>query len=90
MPVHDCFEALAQSDFNDGLRRGVPSSIAVAHKFGERFLESGERHLHDCGIIYHPTNPYLLCVMTRGTDFDALSALIGDISKEVFTAIDQE
>ena len=79
--------AMVRSPFDKGLRRGIPGDIAVAHKFGERFLESGERHLHDCGIVYYPGRPYVLCIMTRGTNFDTLSRIIGHISQEVFTEI---
>jgi len=26
--------------------------------------------LHDCGIVYYPETPYLLCVMTKGWNFE--------------------
>ncbi len=58
---------LSEVDFRDGLVAGVPKNMPVAHKFGEReYL--GKKQLHDCGIIYYPDHPYLLCVMNRGDD----------------------
>lgn len=81
-------EWLADSEFDGGLVAGVPSDVQVAHKFGERFLDDGEKQLHDCGIVYYPGNPYLLCVMTRGTDFDTLSSVIRNVSEKVYREVD--
>lgn len=77
-------ELLSESKFTDGLRRGVSPDMVVAHKFGERFLKNGDKQLHDCGIVYFPNNPYLLCVMTKGKDFNELSKIISYISQEVY------
>ena len=83
-------EILSQSDFKDGLVAGVPSGIAVAHKFGIERIISGDnysgRELHDCGIVYHPTNPYLLCVMTKSSapDVSSIETAIKDISAAVW------
>lgn len=78
-------EILAKPSFKRGLTAGIPPHIKIAHKFGERhYLETGERQFHDCGIIYYPLKPYLLCVMTRGTDFDLLIEAIKDISGQVY------
>lgn len=77
---------LAESDFNVGLERGVPDSIQVAHKFGERYYGK-IKQLHDCGIIYFPRNPYLLCVMTQGKDFSELSEIITAISKMFYEEV---
>ncbi|MFA6095293.1 MAG: serine hydrolase [Candidatus Paceibacterota bacterium] len=79
---------LADSDFKIGLKAGVPEDIVVAHKFGERIAPSGAKQLHDCGIVYYPENPYLLCVMTRGRNFDDLSTIIRHISDVVYTEVD--
>ncbi|OGN10353.1 MAG: hypothetical protein A3B91_04600 [Candidatus Yanofskybacteria bacterium RIFCSPHIGHO2_02_FULL_41_29] len=79
---------LSQSDFQDGLSKGVPGYVNIAHKFGERFLDNGQKQLHDCGIIYYPDNPYQLCIMTRGSDFNDLSQIIGEVSKEVYLEFD--
>lgn len=78
---------LSDLEFKDGLVAGVPGNITVAHKFGERTL-SGSIQLHDCGIIYYPKQPYLLCVMTRGKDVSALIKVIADISKLVYQEVD--
>ncbi len=74
---------LAESEFDQGIASGVPDNIKVANKFGERFLGDAKQ-LHDCGIVYFPDNPYLICVMTRGKNFETLAKVIGEISKMVY------
>lgn len=75
---------LTKSAFTKGIVSGVPADIAVAHKFGERELPDGIKQLHDCGIVYLPRHPYLLCVMTRGTDYGQLETVITTISKNIY------
>ena len=79
---------LADSKFKIGLVAGVPPGTVVAHKFGERsFVGSNLKQLHDCGIVYHPAQHYVLCVMSRGSDFTHLSAVIRDVSALVYAEI---
>jgi beta-lactamase class A len=79
----DALALLTQSDFTQGLMGGVPSSITIAHKYGER--EEGDiKQLHDCGIIYFPKSPYLLCIMTKGTDMNNLAETIKAVSHIVY------
>lgn len=88
---------LANSTFKDGLEAGVPKGIKVAHKFGERIIKyandtdesNTEEQLHDCGIIYHPQTPYVLCIMTRGKDIKNLMSVIKDISSLVYKTVDE-
>ncbi len=79
---------LSQASFTEGLQAGVPSGVAVAHKFGEAAttLTSGApaHELHDCGIVYAP-QPYALCVMTKGANATALATFIADISDAAYT-----
>lgn len=85
----ELLKTLAKSTYTQGLVAGVPDTTVVSHKFGERALQNGSAvQLHDCGIIYHPERPYLLCVMTQGQDFAKLSAVIRDISKIVWESVD--
>jgi beta-lactamase class A len=82
---------LAEAQFKEGLRAGVPQSIMIAHKFGEREDESLKIYqLHDCGIVYAPGKPYLICVMTRGSNFKDLSPVIARISEAVYENFTQE
>lgn len=80
---------LTQSAFEKGLRAGVPKEVPVAHKFGERELQS-TLQLHDCGIVYYPKHPYLLCIMTRGTNFSELEKAISAISNFVYRKVDAQ
>jgi len=85
-------EYLTQVEFKEGLVGGLPQGIAIAHKFGERSLGSNNeiKQLHDCGIIYYPNRPYLLCVMSRGYDFTTLDDNIRNISYLVYEEIDSQ
>lgn len=78
---------LAQSKFPQGLEAGVPKNIKVAHKFGEFIVSKDDLRLHDCGIVYRPKDPYILCIMTRGTNFDKLASVIAAISKLVYDTL---
>ncbi len=74
---------LAESTYSRGLRAGLPDETLVAHKFGSRILSNGKKQLHDCGIIYFPQNPYTLCVMTEGDDWEEMQNVISTISRLV-------
>ena len=78
-------EYLSHSNFSKGLLGKLPADVVVAHKFGERGLaDSNTKQLHDCGIIYKSGRPYVLSVMTRGTDFDELASVISEVSLMVY------
>jgi beta-lactamase class A len=79
---------LSDSQFKDGLAAGLPAGIQVAHKFGEITHTDGTNQLHDCGIIYFPENPYILCVMTKGGDWGDLEKVISTVSHMVYKEID--
>lgn len=76
---------LSESIFTEGLPAGAPGMV-VAHKIGEWRLGS---HHNDCGIIFVPANPYVLCIMTRGLDKTAATDLIETVSKEVFSYVNE-
>lgn len=78
---------LLQSDFQNGLQAKIPSDIPVADKFGERSSADGSKELHDCGIVYYPKNPYVLCIMTQGTNWSDLSSIIETISKQIYDEV---
>ncbi|HXX58927.1 MAG TPA: serine hydrolase [Thermodesulfovibrionales bacterium] len=84
-------DLLTKIEFRQGLVEGVPPKIPVAHKFGERIWEntSQGKELHDCGIIYYPAHPYLLCIMTRGDSFEYLDDGIKETSRVIYEELDR-
>lgn len=84
-------ELLSRSTFEKGLVAGVPQGIVVSHKFGMWDGAGGQAplQLHDCGIVYHAAQPYLLCVMTSGTSLVRMAEAIGAVSRLVYQQVDQ-
>ena len=84
---------LSQTNFIGGIRSSMPADITVAQKFGERDFgttKNSTKELHDCGVIYYPNHPYLICIMTKGNDFDTLSKSISALSKIAYDYVDSE
>ena len=78
---------LSQTDYNEALVAGVPGNVVTSHKFGEAGTLSEERQLHDCGIVYYPNHPYLICIMTRGYSPSSLKESIKEISQFTFDRV---
>ena len=84
---------LSDAEFSQGISALTPPNVKVAHKFGERELfdvgtKSITSHeLHDCGIIYSPSRPYFLCIMTKGKEIKQLASIISSISETVYNGI---
>ena len=63
---------LSQAKYAEGLSGGIPQNIKIAQKFGEHInltktmIQPLSVELHNCGIVYLPNNPYILCIMTKG------------------------
>ncbi len=82
---------LSQTEFKAGIVAGVPAGTTVAHKFGERLdLDTYVRQLHDCGIVYYPGHPYVLCVMSRGASMEMLASAIATVSKVVYENVERQ
>jgi beta-lactamase class A len=63
------------------IRSGVPDGIIVSHKFG---IYKSLGIYHDCGIIYYPKRPYMLCIMSKNTDRQEAESVMYNISKTVY------
>jgi len=88
---------LSKSMFRDGMASGVPPNIEIACKHGERTLhvatDDGDDdlyQLHEFGIIYHPSRPFLVGVMVRGNDFDTMMKVVRDITRLIYEEVDQQ
>ena len=81
-------DILSRTSFDKGIMAGLPKGVTVSHKFGERaFSDNNIKQLHECGIVYVSGQPYLLCVMTRGNDFNEQASVIAGISSIVYKNI---
>lgn len=73
---------MAESNGPPRLKALLPPGLTVAHKYGT----SGGVSESDCGIVYLPKRPYLLCIMV-GTNEQQANAIIASISKKVYDYI---
>ncbi len=78
---------LANSKFNDKLVAGIPPDITVSHKIGD-FIdkETGEKAYMDCGIVYLPRRPYLLCMVSE-TNEDIARQRMSNLSRTIYNYI---
>lgn len=85
---------LLRSKYEGGIRKGIPSNTVIAHKYGERDIINalGEREaiqLHHFGIVYHPTKPFILGIMTRGpVSKQEKEKLITDLSQITYNEVE--
>lgn len=79
---------LAKCDFKEGLLKGLPADVKVAHKFGEAGSNQ-VRELHETAIVYINNNAYLITVMTRGNDIKKLAETIAEISRLTYARMKQ-
>jgi beta-lactamase class A len=79
---------LSRGRWPDGLRRDLPDNVLVASKFGVHrgTPQAGGTQLHECGIVYGPSRPYVICVLTRSTESNVaqLADIIARVSHLVY------
>ena len=77
-------DLLTKTIFTDKLPAGVPSYVKVAHKIGVYGQTDDSKAIYtDCGIIYIPKRPYILCIMARTNEEEATKIMI-ELSKTVY------
>jgi beta-lactamase class A len=74
-------EYLTKSLFTEQISKGVPKNVPVAHKIG---VNDPDKTYSDCGIVYAPSRPYLLCVGSVGIEKTKADSFIAEISKVVY------
>jgi beta-lactamase class A len=78
-----CLALLANSDFKDGIRAGVPQGCRIVHKFGEGGADNNP-DLSESAIIFSPAGTYLLTIMVNGRDMQKLPQAISGISRKAY------
>ena len=81
-PSSDLILALmANTVYDSQIRMGLPPGIKVAHKVG---FNAGSGEFHDCGIVYLPSAPYILCIMSRDSTREESDRVISELSRLVY------
>lgn len=83
-------QLLSLQDFPQGIAAGVPKGVVVAAKFGESAegINGEDKQLHEFGIVYHPSGPYILGIMTRGRDLELQAESIRNVSATIYAEVD--
>lgn len=81
---NEILEYLTQSIDDDKIAGGVPGDIKVAHKIGVYDAANiTKRVFTDCGIVYIPHRPYILCIMVRDHERNSVT-FMSDLSKIIY------
>jgi len=76
---------MTETDFNSEIPAKLPKDIQVAHKVG--FNDNGG-YYHDCGIVYYPKKPYILCVMSANSTQAEANDIISNASRIIYDYVD--
>ena len=83
-------DILSQTPNTDGIAIGLPNDLVVANKYRTRDFGKGLVESHDCGIIYYPGHPYLLCAMGIGKSEESINKVFKDVSQVVYKDMTQK
>lgn len=82
MMSEKAIEILMKCDFDQGMQAGLPKGTKIAHKFGEWGNREGRHELHEMGIIYLGSKPYLLTIMTSGKEVEKLKPTLSILTHQ--------
>ena len=83
---NDILRILSETPFHLEIPAGVPDGVAVSHKVGVigTQVSGREETLSDCGIVYVPKRPYLLCLMVKSMDREKARQFFKEISQSAY------
>jgi beta-lactamase class A len=82
---NEILDILSQSKFREWMPKDLPPDVKVAHKVGIFQGTSPDKSVNsDCGIVYIPNRPFILCVMIKSGDTDESVPYINDITKIIY------
>jgi len=72
---------LLDTKFNSQLPAGLPKDVKISHKVG---FDKNLGFYHDCGIVYLPEHPYLICIMSQDNTQENADEMMSSLSKIVY------
>jgi beta-lactamase class A len=85
----EILDLLTKTKFPDKMVAGVPDDIVVSHKIGNFEDKDGKEGFRDCGIVYAPRRPYMLCMFSVGDEQTAKERMQA-VSKTVYDYVVSE
>jgi len=83
----EILEIMTKTIYHDKIPAGVPQNTPVAHKIGVyKQTNDSISHYSDCGIVYVPNRPYILCIMVKN-DEDFARSIMQQISEMTYQYI---
>lgn len=83
----EVLQLLTQTKTKSGITQGVDQGVVVAEKSGELELAQQIDVLNNCGIVYYPKRPYILCILVHGEDEEGIYKKMAFISKLIFSYV---
>jgi len=81
---NEILDLMTQSIYRDKIPSKIPPNVKIAHKIGVyEKVDPDNSTFSDCGIVYVPKRPYILCIMTKGSDSFAQSTM-SSLSKIIY------
>jgi beta-lactamase class A len=74
-------DKLTHTRFNEKIMAGIPEGIVVAHKVG---IAPNQETFVDCGIVYAPRRPYIICLGSNGGDEEKATAFMKEVSAATY------
>ncbi len=82
---------LSQTNTNVGISATLPKESPIAQEFdAHAYTENGISgyEMYDCGIIYYPNHPYLLCASVKGKTLKNIEGFLKSLSQRVYSEMD--
>jgi len=81
---NEILDLMTHSIYTDKIPSKIPPNVKIAHKIGVyEKVDPDNSTFSDCGIVYVPKRPYILCIMTKGSDSFAQSTM-SSLSKIIY------
>jgi len=80
-------ELLSSTNGGFGIWASIPKEIPLIQKNSGRKYVIGKNigyEVYDCGLVYYPDHPYLLCISAKGQSLQNIEDFFKNISKEVY------
>lgn len=82
---------LDQPEDNTALGASIPKEISFVNRMGRRqYIEGGKTiyQIYDCGIVYYPEYPYLLCASVKSYNETNAEEFLKNLGIDIYDEVD--